>query len=311
MKRYFILIYFLIQSLFFAFATVSFTADKGYYLSLSSDTVSVSSVKRDQQLYLHGPFLNESGSSINTLIGIELKDVESGELYFRRLRNRFLWGDKVSLMYLSFDLNFVIKNGTYEVRPIVMIEENDETVRDNWEYISIPVGFEPPLIKIEGDPLAAYFESKPFVGTLDNETEIANTKLYLNLTANIDLTDADLFAFVYKPEGKSSIGYYRISITLSKGDSKEFDAEYVKSGNYAENLEAGNEYLLSYLLFVDKKQVLFDVRYDDMRFKILENGLMVDGVYNSEVPSINNKKIMQNGRIIIDNYDLFGLKIHR
>ncbi len=295
----------LLFSAFSAHAAALLTAEKGYGVSLTSEASSGSSslnLDRTQKLYLIGPVINNSGKTQSVRFGVELKEVATGELYYKVLDERKEWVDGLQLSSVSFNLNFIIRNGAYEVRAVCMDLNKDASVSFNWEAVSVPAGFTVPTLNVTGDQPAAYFPTQPYVGNPRNKAELSDTNLHVTLKALADIADGELIVFVFEPDSELSIGYYKLSFTLKAGESKEYSVEYKKSGSQAADLEVGKTYELSFRLFDNRKEVYFDWRYDFMSFTVVEIGMdiLLPLEENDDRMIPTRKLMLEDGSLIIE-----------
>lgn len=304
------IIFLLLTLLFPAFtvhAQALLSAEEGYGISLSKDQDGGSSLDadRDQKIYLMGPFVNNTGKTQAIRMGIELKEISSGECFYKVLEEMQEWSDGLQLTYVSFRPDFVVRNGSYEVRAVCMDYNKDASVVNNWEYVPVQTGFTYPRLNISGKEPVAYFSSAPYVGNVNNRAEIGDTKLHLSLTTLSAVESGELFVFVYEPNSELSIGYYLLSFAQNAGQTKDFTAEYQKSGSQAADLVVGKTYLLSFRFFENRKEQLFDRRYDNMKFSVVEKGTAIDAVFfenqGENCSATSGRKVMrQDGTLLIE-----------
>lgn len=276
------------------------SASTGFYISQTKDGNEISSVDRGERVFLFGPFSNTSGKTLNISLGVEFKDIVTGESFFKKLCSEDSWVENYSLVYISFYTDFMINNSIYEISPIYIESGKDDSVLENWDYISLPEEFKSPTLQITGDILPAYFSVPPFVGTEKNVAEIDDTQMYMSISLQQEIKNAELFAFVFKDGEESSIGYYRINIDQQNGSTKEYTAKYQPSGSKSTPLEIGQVYELSFRFFINKREVSFDSRYDLMTFKVVDNGTdikMIQDTFNYS--PVLHKIINPNGQIEI------------
>lgn len=313
-KLFSILVLVLISSAFSLFAEVLLTAEKGYGISLTKEIGDIDWVKhnstmqdgvtakRNQLLYLIGPFSNKSGKTQALRLGVELKEQTTNECFYHLLVEEDNIVDGLQLLSVSLYPNFIIRNGTYEVRAVCMDMSKDAAVSANWEYVSVPSGFSVPLLNVTGDEPVAYFSSQPYVGNPKNVAEVSDTKLHVSLSTLSSIENGALYAFVFEPDGEYSIGYYMLSFSQAKGETKEYVVEYKKSGSHAADLVAGKSYELSFNIFENKKEQFFDSRYEYMKFSVTESGSGIFDIFQSNRTSAPGRKFMlEDGTFVIEH----------
>lgn len=311
MRRFLsLLIVVLFTSVYGMYAQSLLTAEKGYKVSLTSDKENAGNplsvtTDREHLLYLIGPFTNKTGKNQAVRLGVELRELSTNESYYHVLCEEKEFYDGLSMVYSSFYPDFIIRNGSYEVRAVCMDLSKDASIKANWEPVAVPSGFTLPQVKIAGDEPLAFFATQPYVGNQRNVAELSDAKLHLSLTTLSAIEKGDLIAFVFEPGVDTSIGGFRLSFSQKEGVTEEYTVEYTKSGSHPADLVAGKTYELYFSFFENRKQRVFDSRYNDMKFSVVESGLGIDetfgdGSMNSTTNSSSARKLMlEDGTLII------------
>lgn len=300
----------LFTSVFGMYAQSLLTAEKGYKVSLTSDKESAGNplsvtTDREHLLYLIGPFTNKTGKNQAVRLGVELRELSTNESYYHVLSEEKEFYDGLSMAYSSFYPDFIIRNGSYEVRAVCMDLSKDASIKANWEPVAVPSGFTLPQVNIAGEEPLAFFATQPYVGNQRNVAELSDTKLHFSLTTRSAIEKGDLIAFVFEPGIDTSIGGYRLSFSQKEGVTEEYTVEYTKSGSHSADLVAGKTYELYFSFFENRKERVFDCRYNDMKFSVVENGLGIydtfgDGSLNATSNCSSARKVMlEDGTLII------------
>lgn len=312
----------LLSSVFSVSAQSLLTAEKGYMISLTKEVSGVTSTTqpgvvtadREHPLYLIGPFTNKTGKTQSIRIGVELKELSTNESFYHVLREEEEFRDGLSLMYSSFYPDFIIRNGSYEVRAVYMDMRKDASVVTNWEPVAVPSGFTFPQVKIAGDEPFAFFASHPYVGNPLNVAELSDAKLHFSLSTLSAVEKGDLIAFVFEPDNDTSIGGFRLSFTQKAGVTEEYTVSYKKSGSNPADLVPGKTYELYFCFFEDSKERVFDCRYNDMKFSVVENGSSIDETFGDGpettigYSSPGRKLMLEDGSLIfIQDGHKFGV----
>lgn len=319
-KNLILLVVTILISFFSVHAEALLTAEKGYSLSLTSSTENADrpntemhggfSANRDKNLYVIGPFTNKTGKTQSIRLGLEFKELATGEYYYKTLAEEEEFVDGLQLLSASFYPNFVIRNGLYEVRAVYMDMSLDEMVTTNWESVAVPAGFTLPQVNITGDEPVAFFPSQPYVGTPNNVAERSDTDIHLTLTTLSPVEKGELFVFVFEPGIETSIGYYLVSFSQEAGVTKEYTTFYKKSGSHSANLEVGKTYELSFRFFENKKEQVFDWSYDGLKFSVVENGAGILDTFQDDVDATDARKntgrkfMLEDGTLLIERNGL-------
>lgn len=302
MKNLFLTLLLVLSSLTGLHAQAVMGSESGYCFKLDEEGEVVTSVSRDQRVYVLGSFANQSDKDLALRLGLEFKHVLTGETSIVVLYENSDWRSRLTLQKITFYPKNNLHNGLYQSRAVYTFIDEDIDVLTNWKALDMPEGFKSPTLEIVGEEPLAYLAEKPYVGSLNNVTEIDNAKLHITLCALSDINKVSVNGYVYEENAYLSSGYFPFEVSMNAGEVKSYTAGYKEDGwTNPGPLKVGKTYTVQIRIKANDgiSQMLTPSQWSDFSFKVVENGSGIEMVETPASFKTARKVMMPDGRIRI------------
>lgn len=302
MKNLFLTLLLVLSSFTGLHAQAVMGSESGYCFKLDDEGEVVTSVSRDQRVYVLGSFANQSDKDLALRLGLEFKHVLTGETSIVVLYENSDWQSRLTLKKITFRPINLIHNGLYQSRAVYTFLDEDADVMSNWKDVEMPDGFTYPTLEIVGNEPLAYLVEKPYVGNQKNVAEIDNAKMHIKIRALADMDNVSVNGYVFEENALISSGYFPFDVTLKAGEEKSFEADYKEDGwTNPAPLKVGKTYTAQIRLRVkdESSTAMAPEQWSDFSFKVVENGSGIEMVETPASFKTARKVMMPDGRIRI------------